>query len=101
MFLGQARTVPGFQLIHLGTYPGMVAVPSSVESVVGEVWRIDPKCLAQLDILEGIDEGLYRREKINLLHPFTDQVVETYLYAQSIEGRSSIRDGRWVEPTVQ
>ena len=97
--VGDAQTAPGFQLIHLGSYPGMVTVPNSAESVVGEVWRIDSKCLAQLDALEGIDEGLYRRESINLLAPFTNENVQTYLYAQSIAGRPSIPNGRWIEPT--
>lgn len=100
IFVGDAQTLPGFQLIHLGSYPGMIASTNASDSVVGEVWRVTSACLAQLDELEGIDEGLYVRVKIPLLSPFAGQPVETYLYAQSVEGRPPIPHGLWTEPTA-
>jgi gamma-glutamylaminecyclotransferase len=90
-FVGEARTVAGFQLYQLSGYPGMVAENSpQAEGVTGEVWSIDAATLRRLDQLEGLAEGLYRREPIPLLPPFDERVVETYLYAQSVLGRRAL-----------
>jgi gamma-glutamylcyclotransferase (GGCT)/AIG2-like uncharacterized protein YtfP len=89
-FLGEARTPPGFRLYELGGHPGMIVKPDDRAGVTGEVWSVDAACLAQLDILEGLAEGLYRRIPIKLLPPFADEAIETYLYAQSVERRTDI-----------
>lgn len=90
-FLGEARTVPGFTLYQLQGYPGMVASKTPApESVTGEVWSVDAATLIALDRLEGIAEGLYRRERIQLLPPFADLAVETYLYARSVAGATEL-----------
>lgn len=88
-FVGVAQTVPGFTLFELNGYPGMVPDPKA-EGVHGEVWRVDPSTLAQLDELEGIAEGLYRREVVPLLPPFSAHVVEAYLYNRSVEKRRKL-----------
>jgi gamma-glutamylcyclotransferase (GGCT)/AIG2-like uncharacterized protein YtfP len=85
-FIGVARTLPGFRLFDLGQYPGMVAKADDRDGVSGEVWSVEADCLDHLDLLEGIAEGLYRREPVPLLPPFADRKVEGYLYARSVEG---------------
>jgi gamma-glutamylcyclotransferase (GGCT)/AIG2-like uncharacterized protein YtfP len=60
-FLGAARTQPGFTLYSLGDYPGMVRAPADTAGVTGELWAVDEAGLAELDRLEGLDEGLYER----------------------------------------
>src|SRR5689334_7669355 len=75
-FVGEARTVPGFRLYELSGFPGMIAMPSDREGVAGEVWSVDAAALEQLDALEGVDEGLYRREPVPLVAPFADKTVE-------------------------
>jgi gamma-glutamylaminecyclotransferase len=85
-FIGEARTTPGFRLFDLGTYPGMVAKADDRDGVSGEVWSVEVDCLEHLDLLEGIKEGLYRREPVPLLAPFADRKVEGYIYARSVEG---------------
>jgi gamma-glutamylcyclotransferase (GGCT)/AIG2-like uncharacterized protein YtfP len=89
-FLGEARTPPGYRLYALDGYPGMIEKPDDREGVTGEVWSIDAPCLAQLDRLEGLAEGLYRRIPIKLLPPYADQPIETYLYARSVDGRRDL-----------
>lgn len=88
-FVGVAQTVPGYTLFELSGYPGMVPHPTAV-GVKGEVWRVDPPTLAQLDKLEGIPEGLYRREVVPLLPPFSEHIVEAYLYNRSIDKRREV-----------
>ena len=85
-FLGEARSVPGYRLFDLGSYPGLVAWPDDRDGVTGEVWSVDDATLAHLDDFESLGEGLYRREPIRLQPPFADRAVETYAYARSVEG---------------
>lgn len=89
-FVGEARTMPGFRLFDLGEYPGMVPDPTDREGVIGEVWSVDPACLARLDVLEGIAENLYERKFVALQPPFAAQTVETYLYLQAVTGRPEV-----------
>ena len=89
-FLGEARTPPGYRLYELGGHPGMIVKPDDKNGVTGEVWSVDAPGLANLDVLEGLIEGLYRRVSLKLLPPFADRAIETYLYAQSVEGRNDI-----------
>ncbi|MEO6874801.1 MAG: gamma-glutamylcyclotransferase family protein [Opitutaceae bacterium] len=89
-FLGEARTPPGFRLYHLDGYPGMIAQADDHDGVTGEVWSVDQTCLAQLDLLEGLVEGLYRRVPAKLMPPFADRPIETYVYARSVEGRPAL-----------
>jgi len=89
-FLGNGCTAPGFRLYGLAGYPGMIRVPDDRDGVSGEVWSVGDDCLARLDELEGLAEGLYRREPIRLLPPFADQAVETYFYARSVAGRPDL-----------
>lgn len=96
-FLGEALTPPGFRLIDLGEYPGMVRSSADQSGVTGEVWSVTPIALAQLDALEGTAEGLYRRELIALLPPFDGQPVEAYLYNRDVTGRPEIPGGIWIE----
>jgi gamma-glutamylcyclotransferase (GGCT)/AIG2-like uncharacterized protein YtfP len=85
-FIDRARTAPGYRLFDLGAYPAMVAVPDDTEGVTGEVWSVDAPCLAEIDFLEGIDQGLYRREPVPLLAPFDGEAIDTYVYALRVEG---------------
>jgi len=85
-YVGEACTVPGFRLHHLGSYPGMVAAPDDREGVTGELWDVDAAALARLDDFEGISEGLYRREFVPLASPVGQTTAYTYLYARPVAG---------------
>lgn len=89
-FLGEARTVPGFRLFDLDGFPGMVPRADDRDGVSGEIWSVDPECLARLDILEGTAEGLYRRKPVPLLAPFAERSVESYLYLRGVDGRREV-----------
>jgi gamma-glutamylaminecyclotransferase len=95
-FQGVDRTAPGFALFSLGSHPGMVEVPGEPGSVTGEVWSVDPACLGRLDVLEGIEEGLYRRGVVPLTGPFSGRGVEAYYYLLGTEGRARLGD-TWTE----
>jgi gamma-glutamylcyclotransferase (GGCT)/AIG2-like uncharacterized protein YtfP len=94
-FLQSARTVAGYSLVHLRDFPGMIPDEMDRIGVAGEVWKVDLTCLAQLDDLEGVDEGLYRREAIQLQGFSENERVETYLYAGDILDRPRLPHGHW------
>ena len=79
-FLGEVRTAPGFTLYSVGDYPGMVRSPGDNTGVTGELWVVDDACLAELDRLEGLDEGLYERIDVLLApNPFAGS-AQSYFY---------------------
>jgi gamma-glutamylaminecyclotransferase len=86
-FVAAARTAPIYRLYLLDGYPGLVEAPNQGVSVDGEIWAVDPACLARLDELEGTTENLYARRPVTLLPPHDALAVETYFYLQSIDGR--------------
>ncbi len=85
-FLGAARTAPGYTLYSLGDYPGLSTLPGDQSGVEGELWCVQPECLALLDELEGLAEGLYVRSVITLAELILAAPVETYFYARNLEG---------------
>jgi len=85
-FLGKATTVPGYTLYSLGDYPGMVQAPGDRAGVSGELWDVDDACLAELDRLEGLDEGLYARVNVTLLPNPHASAAQTYLYLRPHSG---------------
>lgn len=96
-FVGRARTQPGFTLYDLGGYPGIVADSADPAGVSGEVWSVAPGALAALDAFEGIHEGLYRRERLPLLPPFSDREIEAYVSVLPVVGRPAV-GAEWTEP---
>ena len=89
-FLGEARTQPLYRMFNCETYPGLKLVPQDGLSIVGELWSVDSECLARLDREEGVAEGLYRRQPIELAPPvpvpMTSANIEAYFYVHRVDG---------------
>lgn len=99
-FIGEARTAPGFTLYSLGDYPGMVRAPGDTAGVTGELWAVDDACLAELDRLEGLDEGLYERIDVLLEPNHLAGSAQTYLYLRQLDGLTSVGDTWPVQPAI-
>lgn len=89
-FVATAETLPGYVLYELDGYPGMIRDHGTAERVAGELWEVDEHALARLDAFEGVPDGLYRRERIQLAPPHQAAAAETYLYAQSTVHRKRL-----------
>jgi gamma-glutamylcyclotransferase (GGCT)/AIG2-like uncharacterized protein YtfP len=76
-FVGNARTTTDYKLYDNGSYPCLVKTEKG-NNVEGEVWRVDQKTLAELDLLEGVEYGLYERIRIKLLN--NQSPIWAYLY---------------------
>lgn len=62
-FMGPATTEPGFTMLHLGGFPGIV--PEGNTTINGELYEIDERILRILDVLEGHPD-FYRRRDIGV-----------------------------------
>lgn len=89
-FLGLAETLPDYALFDCGEYPALVKVSTNGDSVKGELYRVEPNCLQNLDLIEGVDQGLYSRQPVNLQSVNTfhkdSHIVWAWYYQHSIEG---------------
>ena len=63
-FLGRVATEPGYRLIDLGAYPGLVSAPGH-EGVRGELYEVETAVRDRLDAYEG-HPVLFRRTEIGL-----------------------------------
>jgi gamma-glutamylcyclotransferase (GGCT)/AIG2-like uncharacterized protein YtfP len=79
-FLGTARTAPRYRLVDCGEYPGLLRDEVQGRSIEGELYEIEDDCWPSLDEAEGVDEGLYGRDCIELLPPHTEARAEAYFY---------------------
>ncbi|QIK39234.1 gamma-glutamylcyclotransferase [Caldichromatium japonicum] len=86
--LGPYRTSPGFTLILLDHYPGLIR--GGHHAVTGEVYLVNRLILKRLDRLEGYPSEYDRRQ---LATPYGKAWV--YLYRGPSEGRMVIRSGDW------
>jgi len=96
--VGPARSAPGYTLVSLGDYPGLIRHAEDTAGVAGELWLVDDEALAVLDDLEGVAEGLYTRINLALRQPAGHATALAYLYARSVAGRSVIGDNWPVRP---
>jgi len=81
-------------LYDLGPYPGARLRPSS--GVTVEIYAVDDRTLAELDVLEGYrasarGASLYRRRKIATCFGMT----WVYLYNQRVRHGQRIANGTW------
>ena len=89
-FVQEARTEPRFELVDLGPFPAMVA--GGAGAVVGEVYAVDRRALADLDRLEG-HPRFYRRTAVRLED---GAVAEAYVMPSAhLVGRHRIASGDW------
>lgn len=87
-YLGTWTTHPGFRMLHLGHYPGIVPVGGS--AIEGEVYSVGKAHLIQLDRLEDCPR-LYRRKQLST--PWGPAWI--YLYQGERANRSVIASGNW------
>jgi gamma-glutamylcyclotransferase (GGCT)/AIG2-like uncharacterized protein YtfP len=84
-FLGDAKTAPRYRMYDVGTYPALVESADGL-SIEGELWSVDDACLARLDDVEGVPDGLYARRPIKLQPPFEVTPAQAYFFLKSTSG---------------
>ncbi len=82
-FVCEARTDPVYRLYSVGgSYPAMVPDENGL-AIEGEIFEVSERVLEDLERVEGVDRGLYRRERAAVAF---EQPVWTYLYNRSVAG---------------
>ena len=101
-YIGVARTVDEYAMYSLSSFPGLVKVDrskSAGKKIYGELYEVSDECLEKLDIIEGVQHGLYVREYVDLdeVHmvalplgqqPFQDlqrKRAQAYLYNREVK----------------
>ncbi len=79
----------GYAMYDQGSYP--FAVPTNGSQIKGEIWQIDKDCLAEIDKLEGVKEGLYMR--------IFDDDLQAYIYikpdTKGLREMPKVEHGDW------
>lgn len=85
-FLAEAKTASLYLLHDCGSYPCMTVAEKDGKQITGEIYEVtDPRILVDLDRLEGVGSGLYRRETIKLVNPEGTAEALGYIYNRSVE----------------
>lgn len=92
--VARCRTVPGYRLLDLGWYPGLVRIAfhRPEDTVAGELYKLPVEMLRSLDDVEGAPT-LFQRETILLV----DQAhqPQAYFYQGSTLGHCALAGGEW------
>ena len=96
-FLGEVATSPGFRLLDLDSYPGMVKAPErdgrpAPDTVQGELYRVTAQQLEATDELEGHPHHFWRTN-IELVD--RRRVAAYLLTASHARGAPRIVSGDW------
>lgn len=93
-FLRKAVTKPGYQLLDLGSYPGLVRVEQDGRQIEGELWEVHKSRIDLLDQIEGAPV-LYRMENVDI--EGEERLVQTYFFKYKIQTSKApvIENNRW------
>ncbi|WP_146504092.1 gamma-glutamylcyclotransferase family protein [Rubinisphaera italica] len=84
-FIGEAKTEASYLLYDCGEYPGLVHDPNG-HNIEGELYEISENAWLTLDEVEGVSFNLYQRATVELLAPYHEMNVQSYLYLRSTNG---------------
>ena len=88
--LGDATTAASFHLVDLGPYPAMVI--DGKTAVAGELYRIDPTLLRELDVFEQVPL-LFKRVRVPLEG---GSLADAYVMdPDQVRGKRRIAHGDW------
>ncbi|MEM1296559.1 MAG: gamma-glutamylcyclotransferase family protein [Verrucomicrobiota bacterium] len=94
-WVGEANTESSYRMFDYGGFPAVIRDEEQGYSIRGELWKIDDTCLSQIDVLEGVDSGLYERSTTLLEVPWDQKEdVIMYLYLQTTKGLPDV-GGQW------
>jgi gamma-glutamylcyclotransferase (GGCT)/AIG2-like uncharacterized protein YtfP len=84
-------------------YPAAIATRDPNRFVFGELYtlRDSDALLERLDIVEGCDDGLYVRSRVDAFQEGKARTAWVYLYAKSIANAEPIPDGHFrIDPAA-
>lgn len=91
-FLKTTKTVPQFKLYNILNFPGMIPAKNG-SCVLGELWDVSEENMEELDYIEGIHIGLFRRELIDLE---SGEKAFAYIYNNELDENSKDIGNEWI-----
>lgn len=93
-FVRKATTKTGYQLLDLGSFPGIVRVENDGRQIAGELWEIDTSRLGVLDRIEGAPT-LYRMETVDI--EGEEAAVYSYFFKLRAKNQNApvLESNRW------
>lgn len=88
-YLGQHRTLPHYELIDLGHYPGIIT--GGTTAIIGDLYVADAQTLQKLDEYEGYPDD-YTREPVQLEG---GSIAIAYIYRLGAADYPTIPSGDW------
>jgi gamma-glutamylaminecyclotransferase len=88
--LGDSKTEPAFELVDIGAYAAMV--PGGQTAIVGEVYVVDLKTLADIDVHRQVPI-LFRRALVRLADG--SQAASYLMSPEQVRGRRRLGHGDW------
>jgi|SRR5271154_4964734 len=94
-FIGEARMRGDLYKLHGEAFPGVVPTSAPNRFVEGELFALrDPqKTLPELDGFEGVEDGLFRRQLVDVWVRGRRLKAWAYLYARPLNGANLIPAG--------
>ena len=92
--------VTGFKMYDTGFGYPFIVEGAEEDKVWGEKYEIDDNTLKTLDMIEGIDSGLFKRVDLKDVKGWSDKKESTYIYVGDRFFKSNgfskeIKSGRW------
>lgn len=84
----------GYEMYDTGYYPGIV---EGKGVIYGEVYKVSDDLIEVLDIIEGVDYNLFKREAVvvNLLNQKQKIYVWAYIFNMSVSNFVKIHSGKY------
>lgn len=67
-YLGIGTLAPSHRMVQISGYPALIPPKEGEEGscVKGELYEVDDACMAELDKVEGVAHGVFKRQKLQL-----------------------------------
>lgn len=90
--LKDAQTSPNYQLLDLGSFPGLVRLENDGRSVHGEIWEVDGGLKPILDRIEG-SPRMYGLEPVSI--DGDDRQIYAYFFRLRSPNTAIYEAARW------
>lgn len=89
------HTLSGYAMMNAGPYPYIIPSTHDTDHVYGNVITVTDKELQDMDRYEGVNRGLYTREKVTVYAGHNSEYV--YAYVAGPDFPRPVPSGDWYE----
>lgn len=90
-YIGEAVTLPQYNLLDCGNYPGLVRVENDGRAIHGELYEVNSGLIEVLDQIEGSPD-LFRLEAVEIENT---PAVYAYFFKHKVNKPRYCQNNRW------